>query len=396
VKGYKFFICSIGSLLSINKKKVMIQGYTTTNIPFSAIIGQTDMKLALILNAIDPTIGGVLLMGDRGTAKSTAVRSIQDLLPLIEVVEADPYNSHPTIERLMSDEIKLKIYKNQSFKTQYVSTPFVTIPLGATEDRVCGSLDTEQVLKQSGKYYQPGLLAQANRGFVYVDEVNLLEDNLVDTLLDSAASGFNLVEREGVSVRHPARFTLIGSANPEEGELRPQLLDRFGMYVNVKSLRSTRDRVTTVSHRRWFDSEPDGMVKSFEKATLWFQSSISHALSQVQLLGTNSFQTPKMQAHICNICSALGVSGIRADITMTRAAVALAALQGQDTVNEVHIIQIAHLCLRHRLEANVLSGVPPMEAIGTTLAKEFDLSIAEIIKILDQRHSILIPPEVNL
>ena len=372
----------------------MFQGYRTINIPFSAIIGQTDMKLALILNAIDPTIGGVLLMGDRGTAKSTAVRSVQELLPLIEVVTDDPYNSHPTIERLMSEEVKEKIYKAVPLKTNYIITPFVTIPLGATEDRVCGSLDTEQVLKQSGRYYQPGLLAQANRGFVYVDEVNLLEDNLVDTLLDSAASGINLVEREGVSVRHPARFTLIGSANPEEGELRPQLLDRFGMYVNVKSLRSTRDRVTTVSHRRWFDDEPDGMVKAFEESTMWFQSIIAHALSQLQILGTNNFQTPTMQAHICNICSSLQVSGIRADITMTRAAVALAALQGQNTVTKEHIIQVAHLCLRHRLEANTLSGISPMEAIGIALAREFNLSINEVVEILNKRHSILSSPAV--
>lgn len=372
----------------------MFQGYRTINIPFSAIIGQTDMKLALILNAIDPTIGGVLLMGDRGTAKSTAVRSVQELLPLIEVVTDDPYNSHPTIERLMSEEVKEKIYKAVPLQTNYIITPFVTIPLGATEDRVCGSLDTEQVLKQSGRYYQPGLLAQANRGFVYVDEVNLLEDNLVDTLLDSAASGINLVEREGVSVRHPARFTLIGSANPEEGELRPQLLDRFGMYVNVKSLRSTRDRVTTVSHRRWFDDEPDGMVKAFEESTMWFQSIIAHALSQLQILGTNSFQTPTMQAHICNICSSLQVSGIRADITMTRAAVALAALQGQNTVTKEHIIQVAHLCLRHRLEANTLSGISPMEAIGIALAREFNLSINEVVEILNKRHSILSSPAV--
>lgn len=369
----------------------MIEGYKTTNIPFSAIIGQTDMKLALILNAIDPTIGGVLLMGDRGTAKSTAVRSVQELLPLIEVVKSDPYNSHPQIERFMSEEVKLKIINKTPIETKYIPTPFVTIPLGATEDRVCGSLDTEKVLKQSGRFYQPGLLAQANRGFVYVDEVNLLEDNLVDTLLDSAASGFNLVEREGVSVRHPARFTLIGSANPEEGELRPQLLDRFGMYVNVKSLRSTYDRVVTVSHRRWFDAEPEGMIKEFETSTLWFKSLIGHALSQIQTFGTNKFQSPEMQAHICNICSALQVSGIRADITMTRASVALAILQGQPTVKPEHIIQVAHLCLRHRLEANSLAGILPMEAIGTVLANEFNLSMNDVIKILNRRHNILVP-----
>lgn len=375
----------------------MIQGYQTTNIPFGAIIGQTDMKLALILNAIDPTIGGVLLMGDRGTAKSTAVRSVQELLPLIEVVKADPYNSHPTVERFMSEEVKKVILANKKkIETTYIQTPFVTIPLGATEDRVCGSLDTEKVLKQSGRFYQPGLLAQANRGFVYVDEVNLLEDNLVDTLLDSAASGFNLVEREGVSVRHPARFTLIGSANPEEGELRPQLLDRFGMYVNVKSLRTTRSRVMTVSHRRWFDAEPEGMVKEFEVATLWFQSLIGHALSQIQAFGTNTFQTPEMQAHICNICSSLQVSGIRADITMTRASAALAILQGKSFVTSEQIIHVAHLCLRHRLEANFLSGISPMEAIITTLAREFNLSISQVVKILNQRHSILIPPTMKI
>ena len=191
--------------------------------PFTAIIGQDEMKLALMLNIIDPKIGGVMIMGDRGTGKSTTIRALADLLPEIEVVENDPFNSHPTDPDLMGDNARQTLQKDGSLVTISQKVTMIDLPLGATEDRVCGTIDIEKALSEGVKAFEPGLLAKANRGILYVDEVNLLDDHLVDILLDSAASGWNTVEREGISIRHPARFVLVGSGNPEEGELRPQL-----------------------------------------------------------------------------------------------------------------------------------------------------------------------------
>ena len=205
--------------------------------PFTAIVGQEEMKLALQLNVIDPKIGGVMIMGDRGTGKSTTIRAIADLLPQIEIVKNDPFNSSPYDLDLMSNEVKLNIQKGSLIETELIKIPMVDLPLGATEDRVCGTIDIEKALTEGVKAFEPGLLAKANRGLLYVDEVNLLDDHLVDILLDSAASGWNTVEREGISIRHPARFVLVGSGNPEEGELRPQLLDRFGMHAEIRTVK---------------------------------------------------------------------------------------------------------------------------------------------------------------
>jgi magnesium chelatase subunit I len=199
--------------------------------PFSAIIGQEEMKLALQLNVIDPKIGGVMIMGDRGTGKSTTIRAIADLLPKIDIVKDDPFNSDPQDLELMSAEVLDRYRNGEEMETEAIKIPMIDLPLGATEDRVCGTIDIEKALTEGVKAFEPGLLAKANRGILYVDEVNLLDDHLVDILLDSAASGWNTVEREGISIRHPARFVLVGSGNPEEGELRPQLLDRFGMHA---------------------------------------------------------------------------------------------------------------------------------------------------------------------
>ena len=201
--------------------------------PFTAIVGQEEMKLALILNVIDPKIGGVMIMGDRGTGKSTTVRALVDLLPEIQVVADDPFNSDPTDPELMSQEVRERLQKNETLPVTSKKICMVDLPLGATEDRVCGTIDIEKALTEGVKAFEPGLLAKANRGILYVDEVNLLDDHLVDVLLDSAASGWNTVEREGISISHPARFILVGSGNPEEGELRPQLLDRFGMHAQI-------------------------------------------------------------------------------------------------------------------------------------------------------------------
>lgn len=216
--------------------------------PFTAIVGQEEMKMCLILNVIDPKIGGVMIMGDRGTGKSTTVRALVDLLPEIKVVSGDPFNSSPEDPELMSEEVRKRVQANEQLSVTTSRINMVDLPLGATEDRVCGTIDIEKALTEGVKAFEPGLLAKANRGILYVDEVNLLDDHLVDVLLDSAASGWNTVEREGISISHPARFILIGSGNPEEGELRPQLLDRFGMHAQVtRMLPTTSDNSPTLS-----------------------------------------------------------------------------------------------------------------------------------------------------
>jgi magnesium chelatase subunit I len=217
--------------------------------PFTAVIGQEDMKLALLLNVIDPRIGGVMIMGDRGTGKSTTIRALADLLPEIQVVADDPFNRLPKI--LTSAE-----RDTTSLPVAYKKVPMVDLPLGATEDRVCGTIDIEKALAEGVKAFEPGLLAKANRGILYVDEVNLLDDHLVDVLLDSAASGWNTVEREGISIRHPAQFVLVGSGNPEEGELRPQFLDRFGMHAEIRTVKDPELRVQIVEQRSDFDQDP--------------------------------------------------------------------------------------------------------------------------------------------
>jgi magnesium chelatase subunit I len=225
--------------------------------PFTAIVGQEEMKLALLLNVIDPKIGGVMIMGDRGTGKSTTIRALADLLPEIDVVADDPFNSDPNEPDWMNVDGNA-----QSRSTVKKKVPMVDLPLGATEDRVCGTIDIEKALSEGVKAFEPGLLAKANRGILYVDEVNLLDDHLVDVLLDSAASGWNTVEREGISIRHPARFVLVGSGNPEEGELRPQLLDRFGMHAEIRTVKEPALRVEIVEQRSDFDQNPMNSLKS--------------------------------------------------------------------------------------------------------------------------------------
>jgi len=233
--------------------------------PFTAIIGQEEMKLALILNVIDPRIGGVMIMGDRGTGKSTTIRAVADLLPAIKVVADDPFNSAVDDFELMSESVKIAVEKGEELATELKKVPMVDLPLGATEDRLCGTIDIEKALTEGIKAFEPGLLAKANRGILYVDEVNLLDDHLVDVLLDSAASGWNTVEREGISIKHPARFVLVGSGNPEEGELRPQLLDRFGMHAEIRTVRDPETRVRVVEERSNFDQNPDEFCKQIKK-----------------------------------------------------------------------------------------------------------------------------------
>jgi magnesium chelatase subunit I len=321
--------------------------------PFTAIIGQDEMKLALILNVIDPRIGGVMIMGDRGTGKSTTIRAVADLLPAIQVVKDDPFNSSPIDSELMSESVKTAVENNQELVTSYKKVPMIDLPLGATEDRVCGTIDIEKALTEGVKAFEPGLLAKANRGILYVDEVNLLDDHLVDILLDSAASGWNTVEREGISIKHPARFVLVGSGNPEEGELRPQLLDRFGMHAEIRTVRDPETRVQVVEQRSKFDQDPEACLNENKDALAELKQKISDA----QVLLPNVKLSLELRIKISQVCGSLDVDGLRGDIVTNRAAKALAAYNGKNEVTEEDIEKVITLCLRHRLRKDPLETI---------------------------------------
>lgn len=321
--------------------------------PFTAIVGQEEMKLALILNVIDPKIGGVMIMGDRGTGKSTTIRAIADVLPAIEVVENDLFNSHPSDYELMADLVKQKVEKGENLNTTFIKVPMVDLPLGATEDRVCGTIDIEKALTEGIKTFEPGLLAKANRGILYVDEVNLLDDHLVDVLLDAAASGWNTVEREGISIRHPARFVLVGSGNPEEGELRPQLLDRFGMHAEIRTVREPYLRVKIVEERSKFDTNPYTCLQEFEEK----QKELKQNIIAAQQILPNVTIDYDLRVKISQVCGQLDVDGLRGDIVTNRAAKALAAYYSRDQVEVNDIVQVITLCLRHRLRKDPLETI---------------------------------------
>ncbi|MGK7929524.1 MAG: magnesium chelatase ATPase subunit I [Spirulina sp.] len=321
--------------------------------PFTAIVGQEEMKLALLLNAIDPKIGGVMIMGDRGTGKSTTIRALAELLPEIEIIENDPFNSDPRDPDLMSEEIRGAIARGQTLATIRKKVTMVDLPLGATEDRVCGTIDIEKALSEGVKAFEPGLLAKANRGILYVDEVNLLDDHLVDVLLDSAASGWITVEREGISIRHPARFVLVGSGNPEEGELRPQLLDRFGMHAEIHTVKEPALRVQIVEQRSEFDRDPQAFCQHYQNEQNALQEKLVNAqnyLKQVEI-------DYELRVKISEVCSELDVDGLRGDIVTNRAAKALAAFEGREETTVEDIRRVVVLSLRHRLRKDPLESI---------------------------------------
>ena len=326
------------------------------------------MKLALLLNVIDPRIGGVMIMGDRGTGKSTTIRALADLLPAIEVVEGDPYNSSLEDPDLQSNDVRERIDSGSDIQKGEKQVPMIDLPLGATEDRLCGTIDIEKALSEGVRAFEPGLLAKANRGLLYVDEVNLLDDHLVDVLLDSAASGWNTVEREGISVRHPARFVLIGSGNPEEGELRPQLLDRFGMSVEVRTVREAKLRVQVVDQRTAFDNDPESFSNSVQEK----QESLQQKVVDAQNILNEVFIDEDLRLRISAVCGELDVDGLRGDIVTNRAARALAAFEGRKEVTEEDIARVVSTALRHRLRKDPLEQVDSGDRVIKAFCKVFE------------------------
>ncbi|MHC5935083.1 magnesium chelatase ATPase subunit I [Nostoc sp.] len=341
--------------------------------PFTAIVGQEEMKLALLLNVIDPKIGGVMIMGDRGTGKSTTIRALADLLPEISVVANDPFSSDPSDPDLMSDEVRQLLEQGAEIPVTQKKVQMVDLPLGATEDRVCGTIDIEKALSEGVKAFEPGLLAKANRGILYVDEVNLLDDHLVDVLLDSAASGWNTVEREGISIRHPARFVLVGSGNPEEGELRPQLLDRFGMHAEIHTVKEPALRVQIVEQRADFDQNPPVFLEEYKPQQEALQEQIVNAQ---QLLPEVKIDYD-LRVKISEVCSELDVDGLRGDIVSNRAAKALTAYEGRTEVTVDDIHRVITLCLRHRLRKDPLESIDSGYKVAKVFSRVFGIELPE-------------------
>ena len=338
-----------------------------TVFPFSAIVGQDAMKRALLIAAVDPGIGGVMVFGDRGTGKSTAVRALAALLPPMRAVKDCPYHCDPEADAgRCTPDCPSRTTKG-AVKTELRPTPVVDLPLGATEDRVVGALDLEQALTRGEKRFEPGLLAKAHRGFLYIDEVNLLEDHLVDLLLDVAASGENVVEREGLSFRHPARFVLIGTGNPEEGELRPQLLDRFGLSVDVKTPTVLADRVAVVRQRDAFDRDPETFAAAWTKK----DAQVRDRIVKARALHSNLALPDEVVECAATLCMKIGSDGLRGELTLIRAARALAALEGAKAVSTTHLREIAVMSLQHRLRRNPLDDVGSASRIERALGEIF-------------------------
>ena len=335
--------------------------------PFAAIVGQREMKLSLALNVIDPEIGGVLIMGHRGTGKSSAVRALADLLPEIWCVRDCPFRCDPAATTSLCAECQQRQAANTRLMRERRKVAVADLPLGATEDRVCGSIDIEQALKHGSKAFEPGLLARANRGFLYVDEINLLEDHLVDLLLDVSVTGLNRVERESVSVEHPANFVLVGSGNPEEGELRPQLLDRFGLFVEVTTENDPERRLEVLERHQQFSSAPEEFVVRFESQQLELRRRIDRGRRTAGRVTVDRSLLRK----IAELSSKLKVDGHRAELTIARAAKAIAAFEGRRRANEQDVIRVAPLALQHRLRHDPLEETAGRGRIEQALEKIF-------------------------
>lgn len=314
--------------------------------PFTAIVDQEKMKRALILNAINPAIGGVLIRGERGTAKSTAARALAALLPRIRVVADCPFNCDPDLPGMMCDNCRERLEQGEVLPVALRPTPFVDLPVSATEDRVVGTLDIEKAIKRGERHFEPGVLAAANRGLLYVDEVNLLDDHVVDLLLDSAAMGVNVVEREGISFSHPAHFILVGTMNPEEGDLRPQLLDRFGLAVDIEGIHNARARVEIVKRRVAFEQDPEDFYTTWQHQEEHLSAEIDQARHRLPMVA----YTERDLYTIAALTGEFQVDGHRADIVILKAAQAHAAFKGRTHITDQDILLAAELALPHRLK----------------------------------------------
>jgi len=314
--------------------------------PFTAIVGQERMKRALILNAVDTRIGGVLIRGERGTAKSTASRSLAALLPSVKVVQDCRFGCDPDKPATWCTECKERHANDKKLPIAERTTPFVNLPVSATEDRVVGTLDIEKAIQKGERHYEPGVLAGANRGLLYIDEVNLLDDHVVDILLDSAAMGVNTVEREGISFAHPARFILVGTMNPEEGDLRPQLLDRFALSVEIVGIRDARERVTIMERNLSYEKDAD----AFRNIWLPKEKELSEKIARGRELVDQVTHTSRDLLSIAALTSSLNVDGHRADLVILKAARAQAAFEGRTKINDHDIALAAELALPHRIK----------------------------------------------
>lgn len=366
----------------------MVEQYKMPIFPFSAIVGQQQMKLALILNTIDSRIGGVLIKGEKGTAKSTAVRALAKLLPPIKVVSNCPFLCDPDDITTLCDNCKETIKKGFELQTAVEPFSLVNVPLGITEDRLLGTLNIEKVLKDGKRHFQPGLLARANRGILYIDEVNLLEDHLVDELLDVAAMGINIVEREGISFSHPSRFILVGTMNPEEGELRPQFLDRFGLCVNVETIKNQQERAEIAKRRMAFEKNPHKFVKTWEIEEKRVSFSIQKARKLLQKIKDEDWYYDL----VSKMCILADVDGHRADNFILRAGKAYAALQGRTVVVPEDFLVSSHLVLPHRLKKRPFDedkGIAQLEKqLADTITEFKDKAKQEHIVELREKKSL--------
>ncbi len=317
-----------------------------TIFPFTAIVGQERMRRALVLNAVYPQIGGVLIRGERGTAKSTAARALAALLPEIAVVADCPFGCDPDSPTTWCTNCRERSARGDTLPVALRKTKFVDLPVSATEDRVVGTLDIERAIQKGERHFEPGVLASANRGLLYVDEVNLLDDHVVDLLLDSAAMGINVVEREGISFSHPARFILVGTMNPEEGDLRPQLLDRFALCVDMQGIRDPMARMAILERNLDFESDAEDFRAEWEPR----EHQLSHEIEQARTLLPKVKHTQTDLATIANLMASLGVDGHRADLVILKASRAHAALQGRTYITHEDILLAAELALPHRLK----------------------------------------------
>lgn len=314
--------------------------------PFTAIVGQQRMKRALVLNAVNTRIGGVLIRGERGTAKSTAARALAELLPTVETFSDCRFGCDPNRPTTWCTECREKSSNGDERKVEMLPTPFVNLPVSATEDRVVGTLDIEKAIQKGERHFEPGVLADANRGLLYIDEVNLLDDHVVDLLLDSAAMGMNIVEREGISFSHPARFILVGTMNPEEGDLRPQLLDRFALSVDIRGIRETHERVLIMERHLAYEEDPE----SFREQWLEKEQELSEQIRQAKKLLPEVQYSSRNLIDIANLSASLQVDGHRSDLVILKTARAHAAFEGRKAISGRDIGLAAELAYPHRIK----------------------------------------------